>query len=220
MIKKITEKDLVHALSSCESTLVLPLIDDVYKLMLNFNECFIKPPAGIYRKTSLLPSLVPGVVYYKENGFMPFYYEHNFNDLKVLDYLELAPNENLLDADFNIVISYKEYKNKNDVLTIEPNLNVNILKYIKLSAWEAISNTLSYDYTIEDNAGKILSSEGYEKRNEIDAVIENVLDIIYEYALLNPWHIYDVSILNTDLLVKKIIDWRVFEWLKIQVTKE
>ncbi len=218
-MKEITRDDLQKALSNSTGLFVLPIMDCITKCIVNANDYFLPPDNAIYRKTTNKPVLLANKHYYKENTFTPFSYSL-FSSVDDLETLELSKGENIVDSDFNVVLTYIEYHNRKNLLYIEPTINPNIINYILYAIKEEVQYTLSYDSCVDKKCTDFLSNAPVEVLDKLDSVLEDVLEEVFNYIQMDTWRIYDIYISYSDLFIKKLVDWRAYEWIKIQLEKK
>ena len=206
---KEDHKRVITEINKVEKIYMYPLLDILYQLV-DFSDCFKEPLKAIYRKGALLPILYPNETYYKEFNFTPFHFQA-ITDLSQLDSLNLAPYENIVDKDCNVVIYYKEIKDKEKYLSVTPTFNNNIIMYIKDVVQNTITENLRY-HLERVNARSYLSNKGIDDEHKLLEVLEYLLDTIYETIVPYLWNTFYIEISGTDLIIRQGLDYRIISW--------
>ena len=203
--------ELTEILNNSEGLLIVSLLDSIYTLS-NSKIPFKEPVKGIYKRNSYVVSLELNKTYYKDLNYTPFYFKE-FSSVLDLNNLNLQDNENICDKDFNIIISSYELANKEKYLTLEPYFNPNILFFIKDYLYNIILENMKYKkYLNEKPLDIYFNSFDQESKDTIDLLLDSLSITVLEFANQNKWSIYDLSLLGTDMLVRRIIDYRIYKY--------
>lgn len=125
---------------------------------------------------------------------------NNNKDTKIQ---ELSIPENL--------ISKRLIAEKVKYLDTVPIVNPYVITYIKVYLMKFLYRR-EHPFTIKN----ILSDKGIDNyeylHNEIEVILSNLTDQIYDFIGDDFYFIYNISIYNTDLIIKKVVDYRIYEW--------
>jgi hypothetical protein len=175
----------------------------------------VTPEEGLYLPWSVKPFLPAGV----------YYPAGRYGD----ELLAITSLDALLDIDCPVVhekypkriIQHTVIKKYKKLLRKQPPYNISAVKLIfafVVATIRGLAPVNSYHVgrfpTIED-----CLDEQYHTV-EVSDTIECALDSLYlalrEFVGRDTWHLYDMKLVGTSIVIEKLIDYRVFDWYRIQ----
>lgn len=211
----LNNKEIAQLFNTVESVDIFPMLDTIYLLSVNFPEAFKEPLKAIYRKLSLKPLLMENMEYFKEKDYVSFSFPQ-ITSLEQLDLLKLEDKENIIDKDHNVILFSHEIKHSEKYLSLEPFINYIILDFIRDLVDNSLNSVLKYgkDLQAEDLSQYLtLKGKEIEDLGYIEEIFNPILEAIFEIVGKHPWNIYYVEFNNTDLVLKRSVDYRILDWM-------
>jgi len=192
---------------------------DILEVVLNsdisrYSDTLVSPDKGIYLVGSLEPILRLGTVYYPETKYLMSGHEiTTFANIFQL-------NEAIVDAGGKVIIGKNDLKTKQKYFKSKPTIPVIpikvaiavVIKYLNtLSSYTHVSN---FNYKLEE----FIKPEYRELlyTDEFSTIFEKLLDQVMVFVNKDNWHIYFYKVKGTTLLIEKTIDFRIYEWYRLQ----
>lgn len=214
-LDKKQEKEIIDLINTVEFTDLFPLMDYIYLLSVEYPNLFKQPTGAIYKKLSIVPILSSNKTYYREKDYSEFTLGEITN-LDILKSINLQPDENIVDKNNNLILSFKQINEADKYLTTEPFVNPYILDYIKEMIDDFISNNVKYFQDLHPrDTDKYLTDLGIEfnENGKLAEIFDDLFEAIFVIVHDHPWSIYYTEIYQTDLVVKRSIDYRILDWM-------
>lgn len=214
-LDKKQEKEIIDLFNTVEFTYLFPLMDYIYLLSVDYPNLFKQPPVAIYKKLTTVPILSSNQTYYREKDYSEFTIGEIVN-LDILKSIGLQPEENIVDRNNNLILSFKQINEADKYLTTEPFINPYILDYIKEMIDDFISNNVKYFQDLHPkDTDKYLTDLGLEfnENGKLAEIFEDLFETIFVIVNEYPWGTYYTEIYQSDLVIKRSVDYRILDWM-------
>ena len=199
----MTSSDL---LLDVQEVLVLNLSDYIFELNNKYEKLFKPPPEGIYLVNTTRPILKEGQPYFRISD------KNKNNPLESLDKVEEA----IVDENGTIIIPAYIMARRDKMLLAKPNLPLRAYEIAKLIVQEWFDDFLMHKptmpYTNEIMEHVLPEGLYYVENNFIERACSSLINQIAKFAKANNWNIYEIKLRNTDLIVERLIDYRIYQW--------
>lgn len=240
-------KDPNRMLEIVTSVLVIDLLDQVKLLGGKIPlEALIDPPKGIYLKGSLKPFITDNVDYYAESvltkkGLNREELVYNgvivkgskvvdFQEERITDFQDiLGLTENLIDECGTVVLTADDIKRRSKYMSLTPSIPVIAIEVAALMVKSYLDSICPYNKTvrsirsISENTLEEFVKESYHHlidEDEFDVEFESLLNIVSEFVGDDLWFIYTHRIKGTDLIIEKLIDFRIYDWYRMKYDQQ
>lgn len=195
-------------LKEVEKVLVVDLMQYTGLLHKKYGECLVKPDDGIYMVGATEPIIKAGQVVYSESSFK------TQTPLKSLDDVV----EGIVDGDGASIISPAFMRHRKKFLHTKPTLPIREIQIASIVADDYIDSMLPYSPARETYAGlrehikpeyHYLIEEGH-----IEAALTKLISEVSCFVGSNIWNIYFFELNRTDLIIKRSVDFRVYDWTR------
>lgn len=202
---------LVH---HTNEVLVLDMMNYVQRLNTKYGKYFIDPEEGIYVVNRTTPLLTSKSAYYTQKGYAQRVPLTSLDNVK----------EAVVDENGAVIIPQYMMLRKDKFLRATPNLPVRAIQIAELIAKEYIDSMLPhvapYDYQSDllklvKPAGRALVRDGY-----FESICRRMIVDISLFVRADIWNLYFYRQDNTDLIVQKGVDYRIWKWTKEQEEKQ
>lgn len=187
--------------------LILNIVDQAYKLDEDMHKYLIYPKLAVYHKNGIEPVLKPGCRYYTAKGL-----EDN-EPIEALNKIK----ENVYDESGNLVIPRYMMIEQRKWLTNKPKLPISAMKVIMISLENYITDTTNFnDSCFDYRLSEVLNESGLKayEHNEFDRYASVYYNAIEEFIAADRSHLYFCELRSTDMVIRKTIDFRIYDWTK------
>jgi hypothetical protein len=200
-------------LQETQEVLIVNLLDYVRKLDVNYGHLFKPVESGIYVSHQMKPIVGSKTLCFTEKGFK------THTPLKNLDHVEEA----VLDEHGEILIPAYMMARKKKFLMTAPNIPVRAICVAELLVREWLDSVLmhrpttTYEEEISEHfvpEARSLIEQGY-----IERTCSRLMNELAGFVKCDTWNIYNIRLRNTDLIVEKQVDWRIWDWTRQQELK-
>lgn len=197
-------------LKEVNGILVIDLLQYVQFLDNKYGHCFKDPEPGIYFLNKVDPVIVPEQKVYTRAGLK------KGTPLSVLENIK----ESIIDADGNTIIPAYIMERQRKFLSTEPNLPVRAIKLASIVVEEYVDSLLTYT-TPQDfisRAKEHLIDEGFSlyENGYMEAACQRIISEVANFIGADIWNFYFFETRNTDLIITKACDFRIYDWTLIQ----
>lgn len=208
MKKQLSENEAILQLIPTAS-LVLSLTDNLFELENRLEGCTYKPTPGVYLINTLEPIIEAGKPYYTSKGLI--------NQTPIIGNELAEINDDVFDENGNVVISKHIMLNKNAILKNHPSVNTALFKIARLLIEDYINSKCPiFNVNNNNKITRYLVPEAmhlYES-GEINNYMYVIYDIIDRFIGKDVYHIYFVRTVGLDLIIDKVVDYRIYQWTK------
>lgn len=193
-----------------EEILVFSIKENADELHKSFAKALIPNPEGIYLRTELEPKIRPGMKVIGERSHK----EYAYKDLGKAD-------EGLRNESGDILIPEYAVLNKETMLSQTGFYSISAINLIKAAIDINLRRMCKYaiPFTNINNAvGKCLKPDYAHLLNEdaFNAFIETPLSQLDQFIKDDNWNIYLSRVKTTSLYIEKTVDYRIYEWTRMQ----
>lgn len=193
-----------------KEVLVLNLLDYISELDIHYSSYFADPYPGIYIANKVEPVLLPNTVYYTDDGI-----RFTLEDFEIDKY-----TGSVTDEYGNMLLSRYVMSMQKSFLSKTPTLPVFAIKIAHIYALSVVDDATPYvrDKTKTTEAIRYLKPGGYiyVYNGMFSIALDELLKTISEFINNDIWNIYFIKLNNTDLIIEKSIDYRIYEWHKLK----
>lgn len=193
--------------------LVISLKEKAYQMLASIGHTLVPNPFGIYTKTQLFPVLRPG-----ESAFaMSTGKKHGFDEIGNLD-------DDICNARGEVIIPRAFMRDKARMLSINGFYPISALQLLKASVDLNMRRFCPHaaPFTNEHNAAASFLKPEYQHllyENELDVFISDLIEEMHDFVVKDTWNIYFTKVKTDNLHIEKSIDYRIFDWTRIQYNK-
>ncbi len=204
---KMKPNDLLKEINGI---LVVNLLDYIYPMADKFGHLFKDPEPGIYMLNNVDPVISAG---------MKVYTRKSREEDTALDNIDNIVDD-IIDIDGRIIIPAPIMLKKRKYLSPTPSIPSRPLKVAKLIVEEYVDSMLAhgnptdYETLAEEHLteeGMVLFREGY-----FEATCSRLISEVARFIGSDTWNFYLFDLNNTDLMITKSCDYRVYDWTLIQ----
>jgi len=198
--------------------LVIDLLQYVSDITdMNILELLVEPTDGLYVKGGIKPILYKDKEYY----YRP---SKEVNELVLIEDLSIVPKltTDILDKDMKVVLPVLSLLNKSRYLTLEPTLPITAMEFGRYMALDYLGKICPYSrYIKKGGIEDFIKPEYYDSIDEysFEDAYQHMLDDIHDFIDDCTWNIYFTKNRMSTLIIEQSIDWRIYDWHRIQYDK-
>lgn len=219
-------------LSAVFQGLVVDLTPYVYLIDSKYGAYLLPPPEGIYFQGGCEPVIEPERVYYCMNrGAQRAFHEQK----RCSDFVSSAAvkgdipkpelflnldmvKDDIVDNRGRVVVPLSVAKQHKDYLTTTPTFPVRALLLLT-SVVKSYFNPHDKTHGVYQHLNDEGVAKWQQREMDFEAEVCNLLDIFDEFVGEDRHHIYGLVFVNTDVVVEKYCDFRIYEWTRLQEAK-
>jgi hypothetical protein len=190
--------------------IIIPIQNEAHLMQMRYGHIFESPEPGIYLAGEVKPTIE-----LNKNYFEMVTDGNNTKQLVLVKDINLV-NGDLYDANSNIVVKSSIMKDKARLLRNEPTVPVRpylvIMGMIKFY-FDSIAPYKKYN----SHADKILyhiKPEFHSTYNSgaLEEIMVSIFQRLSDFIARDTWHIYFEDFIGVDIIIKKMCDYRVYDW--------
>lgn len=213
----MSDADLM--LLNVENMLILDTQFSIARLTREYPHWFNDPEPGVYTLSSLDPVIKKDVVYYHGsiNQDEPVIFDHTptIDDITIY-------KKGLFHEDGLVVLSPAVIQNAKRLLRNESFVSKAAFTVIEYIIRDAINNSIAYGDTVHREMCFPFEYKHYLTQEGQDAYAEGQFENMCEGLLIQavsfvserPWSIYFTRPSGSDLIIERLIDYRIYDWTK------
>lgn len=195
-----------------EEVCVVSLKEPAHSLHSALFEALQPNPEGIYIKGQLMPVVKPGQKLFALNSGKSFSYDQIAeiqDDVCDEDGNVLIKKELMLDK--ARLLNYGGYYPVSALQLLKANVDLNLRRFCKFAV--PFSNESTVLRYLKPGYKHILN-EGY-----LDTYTNDIIEQLHEFIVKDLWRIYFTKVKSDNLFIEKSVDYRIYEWTKMQYEK-
>lgn len=212
-------KNLTEVLEHVEETIVIDLLQHAVSLEEDPYLIALKDPVpGVYITGDLEPIINFNNIYYRKQQFgSKSGLIKNFEQV-------ITACDDIVNEHAGLVLTHRNIKTKKRFLNPAPTVPAMAIK-AAISVVQRYLNTLSHHMRYAGNTYRLenLIQDKYVSLIEKDEYLhafEKLLDTVAEFVGKDHWNLYFYKLKGTSMIVTKGVDWRIYDWYRIQFEKE